>query len=195
MLTNQLKIKLVTALNLYSLFLICVILIIAHTLQIVYNELPCPLCLFQRAGLMCVAFAYLLNILYGPKPLHYAIATIAATIAAFIAFKQIALHIAPGTGFYGPKEFGFHLYTWVVFICMASIIWNMILLLLIPVKPDALKVKFSKRSKIIAISIIAIYFIVISVNLISSFLECGLNIKCPADPTHYILLDIIKSWF
>ena len=110
MLTNQLKIKLVTALNLYSLFLICVILIIAHVLQIAYNELPCPLCLFQRAGLMCIAFAYLLNILYGPKPIHYAIATIAATIAAFIAFKQISLHIAPGTGFYGSKEFGFHLY-------------------------------------------------------------------------------------
>src|SRR5579862_2934195 len=86
--------------RLASLFeLVAVITVLAMTLllQFVFNELPCPLCLLQRIGFVGIAYGLLLNLRFGFKPSHYAVVILSGLFTAFVALRQIALHVIPGT--------------------------------------------------------------------------------------------------
>jgi disulfide bond formation protein DsbB len=185
--------KLVIISNFIDVLGILVISIMAVIFQLVLHELPCPLCLMQRIGLMAIGFGYLVNIVYGNSIKNYSYATICAMLTAFIAMRQILLHIVPGTGGYGDVILGFHMYTWVFIICMAAIIWNMFIIMIYP--EDFSHEKLVRNIKIernIVVNIVVyIYIITILINVVFTFLECGTT-ACPDDPTTYLVLDFIK---
>lgn len=97
------------------------ILLLALMYEFVFNEPPCPLCLLQRVGFFGIALGFLMNLRYGLRPSHYAMVILSALFTSFVALRQIALHVVPGTGSYGSAVLGYHLYTWSFIISMAVI--------------------------------------------------------------------------
>ena len=99
-------------LNTLGLLAVTLVLAAALLLQLALGELPCPLCLLQRVGFIAVGFGLLLNVRFGPAPLHYGLVILGALYGAAAAGRQVLLHIVPGSGAYGSPLFGIHLYTW-----------------------------------------------------------------------------------
>ena len=95
-------------------------LLLCFIFQIVLHELPCPLCLLQRLGFLCVALGFMMNLRFGLRPSHYAISILSALFTGFVALRQIALHVVPGSGSYGAAFLGMHLYTWSFVISMVQ---------------------------------------------------------------------------
>jgi disulfide bond formation protein DsbB len=182
--------KIVLLSNLIDLMGVFVVSAAAIIIQLFFHELPCPLCLLQRIGLMAIAYGYVLNILYGNKSNHYAYSTIAAILTSFIALRQILIHIVPGSGYYGDPVFGIHMYTWVFIICMVAIAWNMLIIIIYP--EDYRHQKLIKNIRIgrnpLVKLIVFAYIFVIALNFALTFLECGTT-QCPDDPNQYMILN------
>ena len=124
--------KNVALLNALGLLGITFVLLMASVLQVVLNELPCPLCLLQRLGFMLVMFGFMLNVIYGPQQRHYGILIIGALFGAATALRQVSLHVIPGTPGFGSPVFGIHYYTWafilfsltIVGVAVLQLLWN-----------------------------------------------------------------------
>ena len=100
-----------TWLNRAGLAGICLSLLIAFYYQLALGEIPCPLCMMQRVGLMMVGFGFFMNLRFGPRASHYSIIIVSALVGATASLRQVLLHVTPGSGFYGSSLFGYHLYT------------------------------------------------------------------------------------
>lgn len=172
-------------LNGVGLLGISVILAIAFYYQLVLSELPCPLCLLQRTGMILVGFGFLFNICFGIKNTHYSIALIGAVITGLIAARQVFLHILPGDLGYGSTFIGLHFYTWAL---VASILITVaVAVIMILPKSDSAQaiVPKSFTAKIV----ITVFTLLIAANLVSTLLECGGG-QCADDPTFYQLLKL-----
>ena len=99
-------------LNALGLIAVDTLLVIAFVDQLWFRDLPCPICILQRAGFVAAGFGIALNLLFGPRPSHYGMTILGAAVGAAIAMRQILLHIVPDSGSYGNAVFGMHLYTW-----------------------------------------------------------------------------------
>lgn len=176
-------------LNTLGLFGISAMLLYAFADQLVGHELPCPLCLLQRVGLIIAGFGLALNVRFGPRPSHYALTMLGALAGAVVAGRQTLLHIVPGTGSYGAALFGLHFYTW-AFVAFALILAASAVMLLFDrqfadsqaATPQAPQ-RFSGMGRVA----VALLLAVALGNAVSTVLECGGGI-CPADPVGYQLL-------
>lgn len=164
---------------------VMLVLFIASIMQFYLKELPCPLCLLQRVGFLGIAFGLLLNLRFGLRPSHYGIVLISALFTSFVALRQVALHVLPGSGFYGDAVLGLHLYTWCFIISMAIVIGTVCMLSIDRQYQLAHKVKL--RYSKLTHSLFVITLTIIFLNVISVFLECGFK-ACPDNPTNYALL-------
>ncbi len=175
-------------LNTLALAIITAVLGGAFIEQLVMGELPCPLCLLQRAGLIAVGLGFLLNLRFGIQPAHYGVALLGSLVGAAASMRQILLHIAPGDPGYSGAVFGLHLYSWsfVSFVCLMIGIG---ILLLEP----AGNARPQSRGRIVALTMLGFVAIVLA-NLVSTLLECGLT-QCPDDPVSYMWLDALRSRF
>jgi len=180
----------------HRFFVICDILAIAVVnvilwtalyIQFTQYELPCPLCLAQRMGILGIGLGYVLNLYFGVKARHYALSTIMALLTATFAMLQILMHIVPETGGYGSPLFGLHLYTWVFIICISFVVGNLILIVLLNELPF-----IGKTCKKIALIVVIPLILCILANAISAFAECGLN-RCPPDPKSYWIDTYLKA--
>ncbi len=181
--------RLAFSLNTLALALITAVLGGAFVEQIVFGELPCPLCLLQRAGLIAVGLGFLLNLRFGIHPLHYGVALFGALVGAATSVRQILLHIAPGDPGFSKAVFGYHLYTWsfVTFVCIMLGIAGLLCLC----KPGQTERPFNSR--LAGLSSLA-FLLIVAANLMSTLLECGLT-QCGDDPTSYLWLDHLKQFF
>lgn len=170
--------------NVVELIGVLILLLLAFDFQFVLHELPCPLCLLQRLGFLGVAFALLMNVRYGQKPSHYALAQLFALFTAFVALRQIALHVVPGTGSYGSAIFGLHMYTWSFVIAMLLVVVTAISLGVDRQYIDP-KAIFKHTGKVAHV-LFALTLFLCAANVISVFTECGLK-QCPDNPTHYLV--------
>ena len=118
------------ALNLLGLSGISLSLLIAFYYQIVLHELPCPLCLLQRVGMIAIGLGFMLNVRFGERSLHYGVALFGCLLTGAIASRQVLLHIAPGTGTYGSALFGMHFYTLALLSAIAATAYIAALLML-----------------------------------------------------------------
>jgi disulfide bond formation protein DsbB len=174
-------------LNAVLVLAMCAMLLGAYGVQFILRELPCPLCLLQRAGMLGVACGGLLNVKFGIRPSHYGIALISAMLGGAVSVRQVLLHIVPGTGSYGTAFFGLHLYTWalVTFIAVAFVIATMLLLdgqfVPEPVPPAGFPVHGLARAAFVLALTLAV------ANALTVLLMCGLS-ECPDNPTRYLWL-------
>ena len=162
---------------------IMLVLLLAFIFQFVLHELPCPLCLLQRYGFLAIAFGFLLNFRFGYRPSHYSIILIGSLFTIFVALRQIALHVLPGTGFYGNAIFGLHLYTWSCLLATGVLGFTSVLLGMDYQYQH--KLKTSRLWKYTIRGLFAVLIFLIASNIISTIVECGLS-ECPDNPIHYI---------
>jgi disulfide bond formation protein DsbB len=171
-------------LNALGLYAIALVLAGAFAAQLLLDELPCPLCLLQRCLFALLATGPFLNVRYGPRPGHYALALLTACAGAAVAARQILLHIAPGDPGYGSAVLGYHFYTWAFIGFAAAIVLTAIVLLFegqFHGDGVARPVGFFMRGAVWLIIVLT------ALNVISAFVECGSS-ACPDNPTTYELL-------
>ncbi|HEV2523705.1 MAG TPA: disulfide bond formation protein B, partial [Gammaproteobacteria bacterium] len=117
-----------TLANFFAVTAVMLVLLLAFLMQFVFHELPCPLCLLQRYGFLAIAFGFLLNFRFGFRPSHYSVILLSCLFTIFVALRQVALHVLPGTGSYGNAILGLHLYTWSLLLATAVLISTSILM-------------------------------------------------------------------
>lgn len=192
---TQLLIKL---LNIIDLVGICIVLLVALVLQLLLHELPCPLCLLQRLGILAIGFGFLLNVRYKIRPKHYGLVLLAAILTGIIAVRQMFLHIVPGTGAYGEAFLGLHLYTWVAIFSLIVIIYTSVILSLpeqyctLRHEMTAEEQKLSQLDKCLGHLAFILFLTTIILNIVFGFLQCGFQ-RCPEDPTDYKLLRAVSQ--
>lgn len=172
-------------LNVLGLLGISFTLLVAFYYQFWHHELPCPLCLLQRLGLISIGFGFLMNTLFGSSTLHYGLGIVSALLSGLASSRQIFLHIVPGSGSYGSSLFGMHFYTWGLLAALLSLVFIATLLIieaLIYKKPQPIKTPWSSKLVII------IFIGLITANVLSVLIECGLE-ECPDNPVTYELLQ------
>jgi len=169
-------------LNVLGLYAICATLLVAFYYQLVKSELPCPLCLLQRVGMLLIGFGFLFNVRFGVRNRHYGISLLGAVVAGAVGMRQVFLHITPGDAGYGSPFLGLHFYTWTV---VASLLVVVAVALMMMLKEGGSRESphFSLVGKAGALLFTAL----IAANLVSTVLECGGG-QCDDNPTFYQLL-------
>lgn len=173
-------------LNALALALIGGVLIAALADQFVRRDIPCPLCLLQRAAFIGMGIGFAMNIRFGARPSHYVLVMLGALVGALVAARQVLLHIAPGTGSYGGTVFGLHLYVWAFVLFVMAGIGTAGMLLFEwrhAGKPvDTLRYRTSGAVLMTLFGLIALS------NGVLTGLECAAGM-CPDNPTGYRWLD------
>lgn len=180
-------------LNAIALLALAGVLAGAFVEQLLFRELPCPLCLLQRAGFAVVGVGLCLNVLCGPRPAHYGLMIGGAVIGGSVSLRQIALHIVPGTGAYGGAIFGLHLYTWAFLIFGAVVIGAAIMMLFerqFPAPGEAAPAAGHRTA--LGLFAAGVFAVAVAGNVVSTVLECGGGL-CPDNPTRYELLDDLEA--
>lgn len=174
------------------------ILAYAFVDQFLFSDLPCPLCLLQRLGFALAGLGFALNVVFGPRPSHYALAILGAIAGAVVAARQMLLHIVPGSGSYGEPLFGLHFYTW-AFIAFSAIILGSAGLTLFDRQfntgadaglNDVHDSQDGRRRLAMSgLGLIALFAFgaMVLMNAGSTFAECALGL-CPDNPSEYQLL-------
>lgn len=176
-------VKIVKTLNAIDALGLAFLLLIAFILQIRYHELPCPLCLLQRLGVLAIAFGFLLNVQFKIRPVHYTLSLLAAILTASISVRQIFLHVIPGDPGYGLPILGLHLYTWLFLLCVGVIIYISIIFSISP-QYEYDEPSKSTGMKILTHVVFTLVFLLAIFNGISTYLECGIK-ACPENPVKY----------
>ncbi|WP_447745306.1 disulfide bond formation protein B [Pseudomonas nicosulfuronedens] len=169
-------------LNVLALYAICAVLLVAFYYQLWKFELPCPLCLLQRVGMLLIGFGFLFNVRFGVRNRHYAMTLLGALVAGSVGMRQVFLHITPGDAGYGSPFLGLHFYTWTV---VASLLVIVAVALMMALKEGGSRETphFSFLGKLAAL----LFIVLIAANLVSTVLECGGG-QCDDNPTFYQLL-------
>ena len=155
------------------------ILTTAMTFQFVRGEVPCPLCLLERAAMFGVCFGIMQNFRHGFSYRNTGISLIFAILLLIVAARQTLLDIYPRPGheYVGSAVFGLHMPVW-------SIVIALMLLIAVAVKMaivggDEYLEKASPKSFPLVDTIagfLSVYVIVIlAINLVSVVLQCGLG--------------------
>ena len=170
-------------LNLAALLAICATLTMAFIWQVVYNELPCPLCQLQRVALILVGIGLMLNLRFGPTAVHYSIILASALGGAVASARQVLLHIAPGDPGYGSPMFGLHFYTWGF---IAFVIVMIFCTVMIRIARTRLRAAGQTiRSGVVAAALIWFFLAISAANTVNSLMICKLG-PCPENPTVYL---------
>jgi disulfide bond formation protein DsbB len=177
-------------LNALGLLAISAVLATAFADQLINRELPCPLCILQRAGFVLAGVGLAMNLVFGQRASHYALSILGAAAGGAIAMRQVLLHIVPGTGAYGDPFLGLHYYTWAALL-FALIIVGSALLLLADTRFNDQAMEPPPPSWLARGALILFTLMVLG-NVLSTFLECGLGL-CPDNPSGYQLLEPSSS--
>lgn len=179
--------KIARDINVLGLLGICGVLLGAYYIQFAKGEIPCPLCLLQRLGMLGVAFGAMLNLRYGIHPAHYGISLLSALFGASVSVRQILLHIVPGTGSYGSPVLGLQLYTWAFIIFVAAIFLIGLMLLFERQFKESYEKSYAANMSWFVKTVFFLAVFIAASNVVTTFLECGLA-HCPDDPVSYIEL-------
>lgn len=161
------------------MFVIAAILTAAMTLQYINGELPCPLCLLQRAAMFGVCFGIMQQFRNGYSYRNTGISLIFSLLLLIISVRQTLLDIYPRPGheYIGSAVFGIHMPVWSIFI-VTCLIFALALQLLVwggDTKWRENPITEYPALKILA-TILSIYVIVIgTINFVSVGVQCKFN--------------------
>ncbi|MEM9254545.1 MAG: disulfide bond formation protein B [Pseudomonadota bacterium] len=173
-------------LNTLGILAVVSVLALAQAAQFFQHDLPCPLCLLQRVAFVGVMFGLMLNVIYGPRPMHYSLSMLAALFGAMVALRQVSLHVIPGTLPFGSSFFGWHFYTWsfvafsvalVVLAIIAGLSWQY---------ENQQEADFKQVTGFHRL-VIGLALLMVLMNAVTTFVQCGVGV-CVTDPKGYVLL-------
>jgi disulfide bond formation protein DsbB len=173
-------------LNALALMAVDTVLALAFVDQLWFSDLPCPLCILQRAGFTAAGFGLALNVIFGPKPSHYGLTILGAVVGGAISIRQILEHVVPGTGSYGNAIFGLHLYTW-AFIAFALMIIGSAIMLLDD-RQFSRAEPMSSRLRPLPVTAVATFILLAIGNVVSTLMLCGGGF-CPETPGGYLIFN------
>lgn len=173
-------------LNALGLIAVDTVLALAFIDQLWFRDLPCPLCMLQRAAFFAAGFGLALNLVFGPRPSQYGVTILGAAVGAAISMRQILTHIVPGSGAFGNEIFGLHLYSW-AFIAFALMIIGCSMLLLDD-RQFARAEPWSNRLSVLPLTALVVFFVLAVGNVISTILICGAGF-CPEAPAGYLIFN------
>lgn len=174
-----------TILNILGLLGISIVLLLAFYYQLVKYDLPCPLCLLQRVGIIMIGCGLLFNIRFGVSGTHYGIILIGSLVTGMVSTRQMFLHILPGDSGYGTTFLYLHFYTWALLLSIATVLAVAILLI---VGSQRLITTRSVIIDLLSKGICILFVLIILGNLVSTFLECGGG-QCADNPVQYLWLS------
>lgn len=174
-------------LNMLGLLGISLILTVAFYYQLVFGELPCPLCLLQRAGFIAIGMGFLFNLRIGERASHYAMVLVGSVVTGFISIRQVSLHLAPGDPGYGSTLFGLHFYTWAIIAAVGVVCYVALLFVLRDVTGDRGGAGDAPMNGLASNAVFAIFALLVAANLLSTVLECGAG-QCDDNPVRYLML-------
>jgi disulfide bond formation protein DsbB len=173
-------------LNALGLVAIDTLLVVAFADQLWFRDLPCPICILQRAAFIAAGFGVALNLIFGPRPSHYGLAILGALAGAVIAADQVLRYVVPGSGSYGNTMFGLHLYSWSLLAFVAIVAACAVMLLFerqfAPAEP------LPARLTLLPVSAVALLAALALSNIISTLAICGVGL-CPEAPSGYLLIN------
>ena len=170
--------------DMLSIFVIVLVSVIAFVFQFFLNELPCPLCLLQRVGILAIAIGFLMNMRYGRQPGHYALSLVAALFTAVVAGRQVLLHITPGDEGYGLAIFGIHMYSWSFLLASGFIVLISCLLFAGLWRKKPLKTLRGRHNKLLVNTAFSLILGLALLNCVLVFMQCGFAV-CVANPVSY----------
>jgi disulfide bond formation protein DsbB len=173
-------------LNALALIAVDTVLALAFVDQLWFSDLPCPLCILQRAGFTAAGFGLALNVIFGPKPSHYGTTVLGAAVGAAVSIRQILDHVVPGTGSYGNAVFGLHLYTWAFIAFVLMIVGAGVMLL--DDRQFSRAEPMSSRLRPLPVTAVATFLLLAVGNVISTVLLCGAAF-CPENPGGYLIFN------
>lgn len=173
-------------LNALALMAVDTVLALAFVDQLWFSDLPCPLCILQRAGFTAAGFGLALTVIFGPKPSHYGLTILGAVVGGAISIRQILEHVVPGTGSYGNAIFGLHLYTW-AFIAFALMIIGSAIMLLDD-RQFSRAEPMSSRLRPLPVTAVATFILLAIGNVVSTLMLCGGGF-CPETPGGYLIFN------
>lgn len=171
---------------------ICAPLAGAFFEQFVHGEMPCPLCILQRMGMMLCGLgpAYVLcraragEVTAADVGTGYGMSVVAALAGGSISARHILLHIVPPDPGFGAPVLGLHLYTWAFIIFAAVILVSGLNLIFIRELTPG-KVSFGWPARLVLL----LFGAIIAANLVAVFFQEGLHWTLPDNPERYRLLD------
>jgi disulfide bond formation protein DsbB len=172
------------------LAVLCAILIAAMGFQYLNGELPCPLCLLERAAMFGVCFGILLQMRDGFSYQNTGFSLLAALFLLIVSTRQTLLDIYPRPGheYIGSAVFGLHMPVWSIIIALALLLGFALKLAVLggdrhlQEHPAASFPLIAGASRILSPLVIALC----AVNLVSVVVQCGLG-QCHT--TGYLLID------
>jgi disulfide bond formation protein DsbB len=175
--------RLLALLNyLYLLLMMLVIagiLTTAMTFQYVRGEVPCPLCLLERAALFGVCFGIMQNFRHGFSYRNTGISLVFAILLLIVATRQTLLDIYPRPGheYVGSAVFGLHMPVWSIVIALMLLIAVAVKMAIVGGDEYLEKAKPTSFPLIDTLAgFLSVYVIVIlTINLVSVVLQCGLG--------------------
>ena len=167
---------------------------LALLLQFIEGELPCPLCMLQRYGMILSTLGALWIVRQAENgtltPTGYlqglGLGSLGAFAGAVFGARQVMLHILPGDTGYGAPVLGLHLYSWAFITFAVVIVFTALLGVLAPAalpeapKQQSLEARLSAAIGLAFLAIVAINAVMIV------FLE-GFTWVLPDNPTGYDL--------
>jgi disulfide bond formation protein DsbB len=173
-------------LNALGLVAIDTVLVLAFVDQLWFRDLPCPICVLQRAGFIAAGFGIALNLIFGPRPSHYGLAILGAMAGGIMSADQVLHYIVPGTGSYGNAIFGLHLYTWALIGFALIVVGSAVMLLFDrqyePTGPLPL------RLTVLPLTAVALLALIAVANVLSTLAICGVGL-CPETPGGYLIFN------
>ena len=171
-------------LNALGLVAVDTVLVLAFVDQLWFRDLPCPLCILQRAGFVAGGFGLALNLILGPRPSHYGVMILGAVAGAVVSVRQILLHIVPGSGSYGNAILDLHLYSWALIAFSLIIIGSAIMLLF----DRQFAATERDRLKVLPVSAVVLFVSLVVANVVSTLAICGVGL-CPETPGGYLIFN------
>jgi disulfide bond formation protein DsbB len=183
-------------LNALALVALDTILVLAFADQLWFRDLPCPICILQRAGFVAAGFGLALNLMFGPRPSHYGLAIIGAMVGGVMSADQVLHYIVPGTGSYGNAIFGLHFYSWSLIAFAVVVAGSGVMLMfdrqLESSSPPPLPLTVFPLTAVALLALLAVG------NVASTLAICGVGL-CPEVPGGYLIfhenlgLALLKS--
>lgn len=176
----------------FNILAVCGVLLGAFSVQFIEGELPCPLCMLQRMGMLLCAVgpAYIIRrARYGDVEVRdfamgYGMSIVAAVLGALISSRQILLHITPPDPGYGDPVFGLHLYTWALVVFLTVLVVSGLNLIFAhELTPRGVQPGW------LSTLVVGLLEAIVVANLATVFLEEGFHWMLPDDPERYQLLD------
>lgn len=171
-------------LNALGLVAVDTVLVLAFADQLWFRDLPCPICILQRAGFIAAGFGIALNLIFGPRPSHYGLAILGAVVGGIMSADQVLHYIVPGSGSYGNAIFGLHLYSWALIMFVAIVGGCGVMLLFDRQYESSGPPPLSQVTlPILAVALLALLAVG---NVLSTLAICGVGL-CPEAPGGYLI--------